>query len=71
MTHNLSITIKNYNKTVEVKKRTLLYDLLENGDKNLYIGALVNNEISSLSYSIKINAVVEFIEAYSHYGMEI
>ncbi|HBD96266.1 MAG: hypothetical protein A2015_08145 [Spirochaetes bacterium GWF1_31_7] len=71
MDTNITITIKNYNKTVVIPSGTKIFNLLKPEDEGAFITARVNNAITSLSYSLKVKSIVEFITSDSHEGMEV
>ncbi len=71
MDTNISITLKNYNKTIEIPSGTKIFSLLKPEDDGAFITARVNNAITSLSYSLKVKSTVEFITPDSHEGMEV
>jgi len=65
------VTIKNLNKTIEVKYGISLLEVAENENITLphpILGALVNNQARSLSYQIHKPCVVEYFDITSSYG---
>ncbi len=73
MKKKINIFLKNdLNKTLSIPEGTIIQDLLEYlKDKDNYIAATVNNETTSLSYQLKVNGTVEFIDKSSPVGMEV
>jgi len=65
------ITIKNLNKTIEVKYGTSLLEAAKNENISLpypVLGALVNNRVRSLPYKIHKPCRVEYFDITSSYG---
>ncbi len=73
MKKNINVFLKNgFEKEIVVQSGTIINDLLDHiKDDEQYIAAKVNNEITSLSYSLNVNSTVEFISKFDHYGMEV
>lgn len=69
----LNVFIKNgYNKNIEIPYATKVFELARYvRSSNGFIAAKINNEITSLSYTIKVNSEVEFITIEDTFGMEI
>ncbi|OHD24908.1 MAG: hypothetical protein A2086_03815 [Spirochaetes bacterium GWD1_27_9] len=73
MEKTIKIFLKNdFNDTLELKYATYVKDLLKYvKEPEKYIVAKVNNEITSFSFSIKVNATVEFLTMQDNFGMEV
>lgn len=73
MKKKINIFLKNdFNKAFTLPEGTIIQDLLQHlKDKDNYIAATVNNETTSLSYQLKVNSTVEFIDISSPVGMEV
>jgi uridine kinase len=73
MQKKVIIRLKNGEETnFEIPYGTNVKELLQHlNDKKKYIAAKVNNEITSLSFSLKVNSSVEFLTAKDNLGMEV
>lgn len=71
MVKYINVRIKNYRREKNVPLGTKLSELTAEDDDTNYIAAIVNNEITSLSYSIEVHCTIEFITNENPYGMEV
>lgn len=73
MKKKIKVILKNKeSKEFIIESGTAVGHLLDNiKDKNTYIAAKVNNEITSLSYPIKVNSDVKFVTKKDEYGKEV
>ncbi|HNZ26438.1 MAG TPA: nucleoside kinase [Spirochaetota bacterium] len=71
MNDNISVYIKNIDKSVTIKRGAKIYDLFQFLSDEDYIASKVNNEVTSLSFTIKINSTVEFLTIKNDFGMEV
>nr|HPO49500.1 hypothetical protein [Spirochaetota bacterium] len=73
MAKKIEILLKNgLNRRYEIDYSIKVGELSKYLDnKEEYIAAKINNEIVSLSYSIKVNSEIEFLTMNDNFGMEI
>lgn len=71
MIESIKIYIKNYEKEITLDKKQDISSLINGEDKTKYIAALVNNETTSLSYTLKVNSTVELLTISDTHGMEV
>lgn len=71
MNDNVSVYIKNIDKSVTIKRGTKIYELFQYLSDEDYIASKVNNEVTSLSFSVKINSTIEFLTIKNDFGMEV
>ena len=68
----LKITIHNSNTTLqEVAPGTKVGSLINKKEQGKYIATKVNNIVTSLSYTLKVNSQVEFLEINTKEGTEV
>lgn len=74
MINRNSVEIINYNKKKEIESGIRVSELIESNDNGAagpFIAAKVNNELTSLSYRLRLNAVIEFITRADRSGMKV
>ena len=73
MKKKIDIYLRNgFEKKISVVSGTIVNELLSYlGNNEKYIAAKVNNEVTSLSYPIKVNSTVEYVNKKDFLGMEV
>jgi uridine kinase len=73
MQKKVKVFVKNgIEKEFDVPYGSHVKELLHRLDvKEKFIAAKINNEIASLSYTLKVNSIVEFISVKDKFGMEV